>query len=430
MNKNKIGTMLMVSVLSLAGIGIAYAGLTDTLSIYGTANTARVQFENLEYTGTWVYKVWDMPIGVGTDPEWSGYVEDYSPVREILIFKGDKEVIPTESEVQTWAQSHDGNAELVSWAESRPLSEGYLFDVEVEFYNLMPGVNYLADLHFNIGTIPVKINKLEYDYRADSLLEGLAASGNIYGLMYTDTGKTVIEGTQIHPDERVSLELHISIPQDNDYQGLTGSFTCYIGIIQWTDPCEPECDPDIELIVNGGFEYPIVEHSAQWDIFPSGTPDLGWNVEWIIDDHPDLPDSANLELHRGVSGWLPYEGEQYTELDSDFDGPDGSINNEPASVRIYQDIPTVPGRSYWLSFAFSPRPNTDGTQNILNVSWDGTTVVILTADGSGKTNTDWTVYTYVVTATSETTRVAFADDGIPNSMGTFLDAVSVKSICE
>jgi len=420
----------MISMLSLAGIGIAYAGLTDSINVFGTASTGTVQFENLEYTGTWVYKVWDMPIGPGTPPAWSDYVDDYSPVREILILKGDKEVIPTTSDVQVWAQGEGGDAELISWAESRPLAEGYLHDVEVEFHNLMPGVNYVADLHFNIGSIPVKINKLEYDYRADSLLEGLVDSGYIYGLMYTDTGKTVEIGTQIHPSERVSLELHISIPQDNDYQGLTGSFTCYIDIIQWTDPCKPECNPDIELIVNGGFEYPVVEHNSQWNIFPDGTTDLGWNVEWIVDDYPDLPDVANIELHRGVSGWLAYEGEQYTELDSDFDGPDGSINNEPASVRIYQDIPTVPGRSYRLSFAFSPRPGTDASQNILNVSWNDETVDILTADGTGNTNTEWTFHEYIVTANSETTQVAFSDDGIPNSMGTFLDAVSVKAICE
>jgi len=211
---SKAGSVFLIAILCLAGIGVAYAGLTDTISVFGSVSTARVQFENLEYTGTWVYKIWDCDNNNGPDNE--------------IVVTDEPDFNPeTEYPGCSW--------ELVSWAYSEEGTGDY--DVDVIFHNLMPGINYVADLHFNIGTIPVKVDKLQYTYSADSLLEGLVASGDIYGLMYTDTGKTVEVGTQIHPSERVSLELYIEIPQDNEYQGLSGSFTFEMGIVQWTDPC-------------------------------------------------------------------------------------------------------------------------------------------------------------------------------------------------
>ncbi len=215
MKRNKIGVILMITVLALAGVGITYAGFTDTVTIYGSVNTARVQFEDLEYTGTWVYKVWDC--------------ED-APDNEIVVTH-DPDYDP---EIEYPGCQY----ELSSWAETYPADPGdETFDVEVDFHNLMPEIEYVADLHFKVGTIPVKLNKLEYNFQGDQELLDLVDSGHIYGTMFTDTGKIIEEDSQIHAYEEVTLELHITIPQNNDYQGKTGSFTCELGIVQWTDPC-------------------------------------------------------------------------------------------------------------------------------------------------------------------------------------------------
>jgi hypothetical protein len=191
-------------------------------------------------------------------------------------------------------------------------------------------------------------------------------------------------------------------------------------------PTATAADPT-NLVTNGGFEEPVVTNQAKWDIFPSGTPQLGWAAEWYDGSSSYLghtrPAVANLELHRGVNGWLPAEGQQYTELDSDWDGPGGTLNNEPASLRIYQDIVTVSGGDYELSFAFSPRPGE--AENQLEVKWGGAVVDTLSASGIGLSNTKWTVHTYPVTATGATTRLEFTDLSTPNSLGTFLDDVSV-----
>jgi len=97
------------------------------------------------------------------------------------------------------------------------------------------------------------------------------------------------------------------------------------------------------LVVNGGFENPYVTASQQWDIFNEIS---GWQ----------LARGQQIEIQRGVNGWLPVEGKQWIELDSDFDGPAGTLNGEPASSAIFQDLETVPGSEYEVTFAFSPRP--------------------------------------------------------------------------
>ena len=187
------------------------------------------------------------------------------------------------------------------------------------------------------------------------------------------------------------------------------------------------------LVVNGGFEQPAVETSQLWDIFLSGSSGLGWTIEWESSVPSSFggysrPDPAFLELQHGVNGWLPQEGEQYAELDTDWDGPGGSLNNEPASVRIWQDLPTEPGAQYELKFYFSPRPGAGDEENILKVKWNGTVIDTISRSGVGNSNTDWAEYTYTLTATDYTTRLEFSDGGIANSLGTFLDNVSVVEV--
>ena len=189
------------------------------------------------------------------------------------------------------------------------------------------------------------------------------------------------------------------------------------------------CNPDEELVINGGFEEPIVTSTKNWNIF-TGLETPGWTIEWNSSEPSykgtDRPIDAYLELHRSVFGWLPFAGEQYAELDADWDGPGSSLSGEPASTKIYQDIPTIPGETYNIKFHFSPRPDTDSENNILEFSWDGE--VKATTTDEGLSNTNWSEYVYNFTATCNTTRLQFADLGTPDSLGTFLDDVSVRCI--
>ncbi len=177
------------------------------------------------------------------------------------------------------------------------------------------------------------------------------------------------------------------------------------------------------LVINGDFEVPVVTTSEGWDVFPSGTAGLGWTVEWA-EPCPEAPPVAALELQRGVSGWTSYDGAQHAELDSDWSGPYGDFG-WPASVRIYQDICTQPGRTYTLSYAWSPRPGHDN--NVLAVYWNDSMLAM--HEGSGNSSPEWTVVTFSAlegaAPPAKKTRLEFVEAGTADSWGMFLDGVSV-----
>ena len=164
------------------------------------------------------------------------------------------------------------------------------------------------------------------------------------------------------------------------------------------------------LVINGGFEHPAVTAAPHWNIF-NAIP--GWN----------LSRGSQIEVQAGVNGWQAAEVNQYVELDSDFDGPGGVLDGEPASSAIFQDLETIPNAAYELSFAFAPRPGV--ADNRLEVSWGGAVLDVLEADGSGFTNTLWQYHTYVVNATAGSTRLEFGDASLSDSFGTLLDDVRV-----
>ena len=100
------------------------------------------------------------------------------------------------------------------------------------------------------------------------------------------------------------------------------------------------------------------------------------------------------------------------------------MTGEPALTKIYQRLPTVVGKKYELRYYFSPRPNTNSSQNTLIVRVAGAQVDSHT--GSGGSNTSWTMYTNTFFANSTTTRIEFAGGGTADSLGVFLDNVSLR----
>ncbi|OGG60666.1 hypothetical protein A2765_03780 [Candidatus Kaiserbacteria bacterium RIFCSPHIGHO2_01_FULL_56_24] len=194
--------------------------------------------------------------------------------------------------------------------------------------------------------------------------------------------------------------------------------------------CEECVLTNTNVLFDGGFENPEVTNPAQWDIFPS--PAGGWQVAWRSDipatfGAQNRPAIANIEFHEGVLG-LADEGDQYVELDTDWAGPNGSGDGEPASVTIYQDIATTPGATYQWSYAFAPRPNTPASDNRVEMRWGG---VIANDTGNvagGGGPIAWTTLTGSVVATTTTTRIQFTDLGTANSLGSFVDDFSLIKI--
>lgn len=168
------------------------------------------------------------------------------------------------------------------------------------------------------------------------------------------------------------------------------------------------CGLGVERIANGGFETPVVTgNGGDWEIIPTLTAGLDWFAQYVSGNP-----NPGLELQAGYSGWTPKEGDQFAELDG----------NE--STLIYQDITTIPGATYDLAYSFSARPTV--LANNLSVKVDGTEVDTQSEDGSALSNTNWIDSTLSFVATGATTRVSFENTDPSDSLGSFVDAVSMK----
>jgi hypothetical protein len=149
-------------------------------------------------------------------------------------------------------------------------------------------------------------------------------------------------------------------------------------------------------VVNGGFESPAMGRGSVQ--YFSSIP--GWSIQR----------GCQIELQNHVAG-SPFEGQQHLELDS-F-----------CPTTIFQNFDTQAGRPYLLSFGYSPRPGV--SDNLVRVYWDGLQVAELNASGVGMQDTHWQQVTIPVTALGNRTRLTFADASLSDSVGGYIDAVSV-----
>lgn len=175
------------------------------------------------------------------------------------------------------------------------------------------------------------------------------------------------------------------------------------------DP-EPVCDSNINLIQNGDFEQPELA-SGTWDVIPDSNPLLKWLVAWV----GSVTDGRlGLEIQNNAAG-APYSGLQHAELDGDH------------PVTIWQNVSTIPGKTYKLDFAYSPRQGRDALDNEITVKVDGVSQLpVLSVDGTSNTNTVWTPETRSFVAVGSTTKIEFSDTGTDTSYGGFIDNVSLS----
>jgi hypothetical protein len=199
-----------------------------------------------------------------------------------------------------------------------------------------------------------------------------------------------------------------------------------------------------ELVVNGGFEEPSVpacegfpaDAENGWAVFPSGRIP-GWTVEWMPWQDEEFggrtrPAEALLEFQwRRNARADPHSGDQRVELDTDWYGPpwagEDRLSGEPANVRIYQDLATCPGHTYRLTYAWRPRTDRPRATMALVVLWDGAPVARHwgpESPGEARGAT-WEVRAIDLKAAGPATRLEFAEVGIPDARGAFLDSVSV-----
>jgi choice-of-anchor C domain-containing protein len=169
----------------------------------------------------------------------------------------------------------------------------------------------------------------------------------------------------------------------------------------------------LAAIVNFSFESKVVTFQDNFEYYYAGDPAItGWS---IIGNSVDL-----LRTPR----WVAQNANQCVDLVGVSAGG------------IFQDVPTVPGQEYRLTFWLAGNPEFVGSTGgpfvkTGKLSWNGSTVANLSFDVTGKTNSNlgWTQYTYDLKATGATTRLQFegTNAGIA---GLLLDNVDLIPIPE
>ena len=166
-----------------------------------------------------------------------------------------------------------------------------------------------------------------------------------------------------------------------------------------------DADP-ANLIVNGSFEGPDV---------PPGISTISvgdWNLSgWTPVNGNGIGIYDNMTASAGVT-WQAYEGDQFAELDANGNGG------------ISQTINTVAGSSYYLCFAYSPRPGRGTDTNTIQFYLNDISIDNVTADGDAAT-TAWLLYCYSFRATGTSSTVRFMAEGNSDGYGGFLDDVIV-----
>jgi hypothetical protein len=153
-----------------------------------------------------------------------------------------------------------------------------------------------------------------------------------------------------------------------------------------------------ELIDNGGFEAPV-QGGGSWNIYTS-LP--GWTGG-----------QNGIELRNNVAG-TAYEGWNFVELDT------------TANSCMYQDVDTLLGQEYLLSFYYAPRKDVAYESNGIELKFNGDW--LLSASGDNNTDPDWKEYHYTVFGTGGKDRVLFTALGVSDSYGGSIDKVSMSSV--
>ena len=235
MRQAKPGVVFVAAIVALMGIGIGYASWRDELTITGTVTTGTVDIDIVGYSETYVYKTpghgiavvhqfYDLPGG----PD----VGDWYYVNESGQYEGPfkGEYTPPQGSI------------LVASAEVTDINHD-TNTVTVEYDNLFPCICFGIDLLLHYaGSIPARVKLADF-FTDDQWLQDLVDNGHAgdeaYFVDVTQSppklGDPVDIGTQVHKCDYVGLALWIHLPQDDTLQGLSGSATYKVKVIQWNE---------------------------------------------------------------------------------------------------------------------------------------------------------------------------------------------------
>ncbi len=164
------------------------------------------------------------------------------------------------------------------------------------------------------------------------------------------------------------------------------------------------------LVKNGGFEAPSILPGPWFQAAAAGSGAIPqWNV-----GVPSPPAQTNqgVDIINNVnhSAWA-HTGSQSID-----------ISGSPGPGKLSQDLKTVPGHPYSLTF-FASSVDVTGSTASLSIRWDGNLIDTIDTPQRGT----WQVFTYCVTASGPTTSLEFISE-LAGDEGALIDTVSVHDI--
>jgi hypothetical protein len=240
MKMKKIGYICMAMVLTFALLGIGYSMWSQTVVITGNVNTGTVAFNVSAPTGQWEWK--DETL-TGTNAA-QVYVTQ-GPVSTSLTAKvnyiSTNPLIPIGSggvpSGILFNGGSSGDSVVLIGAAYTVITAGPPQTVTVNYVNMFPLNNgtgpWIADFTLtNTSSIPVMWH---------AVLSGVTGTnmGNLTGPTITfGANNTVLNGTQwdpTSPNAALTVNVSIIVPDNNNAQGITGSFTYTIQAVQWNE---------------------------------------------------------------------------------------------------------------------------------------------------------------------------------------------------
>ena len=161
------------------------------------------------------------------------------------------------------------------------------------------------------------------------------------------------------------------------------------------------------LITNGSFESDEGLSGKQWGVFNSIN---GWYTS----------DGSGIEIQRNTVT-SAQDGNQYVELDSHNGSSNSSMSQDLFGLTV--------GETYQLDFWYKAR-TTSTNDNGINVSWGESpdlSPFTYAFNVDGIAPMPWTLVTGFLTATAADMTLTFSATGNENTLGGFIDNVSLKA---
>ncbi len=227
-------------------------------------------------------------------------------------------------------------------------------------------------------------------------------AGDSQSFQVSDSRFEVVNG-QLKLKDGISLD-HESEPTvnvqvtatDNGGHQIQQEFAITVGDVNEAPLSLSLATDSTQLLLNGSFEADKLSN-GQWSLFNGGI--TGWKTDTQVEIQNNVTNKAS-------------DGAQVVEMDAD-----NKVDN------IYQDVQTVAGHAYQLTFDTATRNDTKHTDTI-EIYWNGVKVGAVDPQ-----STTWQSNSFQVIGTGGTDRLEFREVGGSNdNYGGLLDNVALKGM--